>query len=146
MAPENEGPSTPASAPANAAASGQTSGDGAGPAGSTGPNQTSRNGKSQLNAWAEQGADSVVQGVEWLKARTTARAQTALRALLYGLVIIVSVITAIILLIAGFVRLWDVYVPVEPLGQRVWLGYVAFGGLLFLVGAFLLLRKGKDEE
>jgi hypothetical protein len=136
MAPEDNHLST--SAPG-----GQSGGDGAGPAGAA---PTARAGKTQLDLWADQLADYVVQGVGWLKARTTSRAQTVLRAVVYGVVVLVAVIAAFVLLIISLVRIWDVYVPIEPLGRRVWLGYVTFGGLFFIAGAVLLLWKSGDEE
>lgn len=137
MAPENEELST--------SGSGGLSGsdDGVGLPG--GP-QSSRPAKTQLDVWADQLADYVVEGVAWLKARTTVKAQTALRAIVYGVVVIVSVIAAFVLLIISLVRIWDVYVPIEPLGRRVWLGYVTFGGLFFIAGAALLLWKGGEGE
>jgi hypothetical protein len=136
MAPENEELTASGSG-------GQTGGDGVGLPG--GP-QNTRTAKTQLDLWADQLADYVVQGVAWLKARTTVRAQTALRAVVYGVVVIVAVIAAFVLLIISLVRIWDVYVPIEPLGRRVWLGYVTFGGLFFLAGAALLLWKGGEED
>ena len=136
MAPENQDLPTSASGD-------HSSGDGVGLTG--GPPST-RNGKTQLDIWADQLADYVVQGVGWLKARTTTRAQTALRALVYGVVVIVALIAAFVLLIISLVRIWDVYVPIEPLGRRVWLGYVTFGGLFFIAGAVLILWKGGEED
>jgi uncharacterized BrkB/YihY/UPF0761 family membrane protein len=136
MAPENEDLSTSASGD-------HSSGDGAGLPG--GP-QAARPAKTQLDVWADQLADYVVQGVGWLKARTTTRAQTALRAVVYGVVLLVSLFAAFVLLIISLVRIWDVYVPIEPLGRRVWLGYVTFGGLFFIAGAVLLLWKSGDDE
>jgi hypothetical protein len=44
-------------------------------------------------------------------------------------------------LIIALVRIWDVYVPIEPLGRRIWLGYVVFGGLFFIAGLLLLAWK-----
>jgi hypothetical protein len=136
MAPENEDLSTSASG-------GQSSGNGAGV--SPGP-PNSRTTKTQLDVWADQLADYVVQGVGWLKARTTTRAQTALRAIVYGVVVVVAVVAAFVLLVITLVRIWDAYVPIEPLGRRVWLGYVTVGGLFFIVGVFLLVWKGSAEE
>jgi hypothetical protein len=136
MAPENQDLPTSASGD-------HSSGDGVG---LTGGPQSTRNGKTQLDIWADQLADYVVQGVGWLKARTTTRAQTALRALVYGVVVIVALIAAFVLLIISLVRIWDVYVPIEPLGRRVWLGYVTFGGLFFIAGAVLILWKGGAED
>ncbi len=136
MAPENEDLSTSSSG-------GQSGGDGAGAPG--GP-QASGTTKTQLDVWADQLADYVVEGVGWLKARTTTRAQTALRAIVYGVVVVVAVVAAFVLLVITLVRIWDAYVPIEPLGRRVWLGYVTVGGLFFIAGAFLLLWKGSAEE
>jgi hypothetical protein len=136
MAPENEDLSTSASG-------GQSSGNGAGVP--PGP-QAARPTRTQLDVWADQLADYVVQGVGWLKARTTTRAQTALRAIVYGVVVVVAVLSAFVLLVIMLVRIWDAYVPIEPLGRRVWLGYVTVGGLFFIAGAFLLLWKGSAEE
>jgi hypothetical protein len=136
MAPENQDLSASASG-------GQDQGNGAGR-----PNaaQAPRSAQSQLDTWAEQAADYVVQGVGWLKARTTTRAQTALRAVVYGVVVLVAVIAAFVLLVISLVRIWNVYVPIEPLGRRVWLGYVTVGGLFFIAGAFLILWKGGEED
>ena len=136
MAPENEDLLTSVSG-------GESNGD---RAGVPREQQATRTDKTQLDVWADQLADYVVQGVGWLKARTTARAQTALRAVVYGVVVLVSLTAAFVLLIISLVRIWNAYVPIEPLGRRVWLGYVTFGGLFFVVGAFLLLWKGGGEE
>jgi hypothetical protein len=64
-----------------------------------------------------------------------------MRALVYGFVALVALITAAVLAAAGVVRIWDVYVPVHPVGTRVWLGYVVFGGVLFVFGAWLLMPR-----
>ena len=80
MAPENDDLSTPASGD-------HSQGDGVGLAGGQ---PAPRPGKTQLDVWADQLADYVVQGVGWLKARTTTRAQTALRAVVYGVVVVVA--------------------------------------------------------
>jgi hypothetical protein len=83
----------------------------------------------------------VIEGVAWLRAMTTVRALTALRALVYGIVIVVALVAALVFAIIGLVRIWDVYVPIEPLGRRIWLGYVVFGGLFFIAGLLLLAWK-----
>jgi hypothetical protein len=136
MAPENVDLSTPAPG-------GQPQGNGAErPSEAAAP----RTAKNQLDIWADQLADYVVQGVGWLKARTTTKAQTVLRAVVYGVVVLVSVLAAFVLLVISLVRIWNVYVPIEPLGRRVWLGYVTVGGLFFIAGAFLLLWRGSEED
>jgi hypothetical protein len=99
--------------------------------------------------WADELSDRVIDGVDWVKDRTTLRALTALRAVVYGLVVLVAAVTALLFLVIGLVRLWDVYLPLGPVGRRVWLGYVVLGGLLSLAGAWLLLRghaKSREQE
>jgi hypothetical protein len=94
-------------------------------------------------------SDRVIDGVAWVKARTTVRALTALRAVVYGLVVVVALVTALVLLALGLIRMWDAYLPLSPLGRRVWLGYIVLGGAAFLAGAALLVRKkagGHDTQ
>jgi hypothetical protein len=117
----------------------QDAGPSAGP-----PNPTSTPG-AQVKAWADQLSDYVVEGVGWLKARTTVPVMTVLRVLVYGLVVVVALAVAVVLGIIGLVRIWDAYVPLSPEGRRVWLGYVVLGGLLFAAGAVLLARRRTDK-
>src|ERR1700733_14739138 len=91
----------------------------------------------QLKAWADEVSDYVVEGVGWLKAHTTVPVMTVLRVLVYGLVVAVALVVALVLGVIGLVRMWDAYVPLSPEGRRVWLGYVVLGGLLFAAGVVL---------
>jgi hypothetical protein len=104
--------------------------------------------KTQVGAWADELSSYVIDGVAWLRAMTTVRALTALRALVYGIVVIVALVAALLFITISLVRIWDVYVPIEPLGRRIWLGYVVFGGLYFIAGLFLVTwkRSGGPEE
>jgi len=108
------------------------------------PNPTSALGP-QVKAWADELSDYVVEGVGWLKARTTVPVMTVLRALVYGLVVAVALLVAMVLGVIGLVRMWDAYVPLSPEGRRVWLGYVVLGGLLFAVGVVLLAWRRTDK-
>ena len=91
--------------------------------------------------WADELSERVIGGVDWLSSRTTVPVVKVLRALVYGVVVLVALLTAVLLIAIGVVRIWDAYVPVHPLGRRVWLGYVVLGGPLFLGGSFLLARR-----
>lgn len=95
----------------------------------------------QVAGWADQLSGRVIEGVGWLKARTTVPVVKVLRAIIYGLVVLVAAVTALVLALLGVVRMWDAYVPVHPLDRRVWLGYVVLGSLLFLAGGALLARR-----
>jgi hypothetical protein len=111
-----------------------------------GPANATSTPRPQLKAWADELSDYVVDGVGWLKARTTVPVMTVLRVLVYGLVVAVALLVAIILGVIGLVRIWDAYVPLSPEGRRVWLGYVVLGGLLFAAGVVLLARRRADKR
>lgn len=95
----------------------------------------------QVSAWAGDLSDRLVDGVGWVKARTTVPVVKILRAVVYGLVILIAALTAVVLTAIGLVRIWDAYLPVHPLGRRVWLGYVVLGGLLSVAGGVLMARR-----
>jgi hypothetical protein len=101
---------------------------------------------SQVKAWADDLSDYVVDGVGWLKARTTVPVMTVLRVLVYGLIVAVALLTAMVLGLIALVRMWDAYVPISPEGRRVWLGYVVLGGVFFVGGAVLLARRRTDKS
>jgi hypothetical protein len=91
--------------------------------------------------WATEVTERVISGVDKLKGRTTRPLVTALRALVYGIVVLVALVAALIFAVIALVRIWDAYLPFSPLGRRVWIGYVAIGGVSFLSGALLLARR-----
>jgi hypothetical protein len=96
--------------------------------------------------WATEVTERVISGVDKLKGRTTRPVVTALRAIVYGIVVLVALLAALIFAVIGVVRIWDAYLPLSPLGRRVWIGYVAIGAVLFLSGAVLLARRrGKSS-
>jgi len=97
------------------------------------------------SALAGRFSDTVLDAVAWVRARTTLRVLSALRALVYGAVAVAALLTAVALGLIGVVRMWDVYLPLQPVGRRVWLGYVVLGGALFLAGALLLARRTKRK-
>lgn len=89
-------------------------------------------------AWAATLSGLVIDTVDSVKTKATVKAVTALRLVVYGVVVLAAVVTALLLLLVGVVRIWDVYVPLAPVGRRVWLGYVVLGGVFFAVGTWLL--------
>lgn len=96
--------------------------------------------------WATSLSDLVINAVDRVKAKGTLRALTLLRLVVYGVVILATLVTALVLGLIGVVRIWDVYVPLSPVGRRVWLGYVVLGGALFLAGAWLLTSSRAKAE
>lgn len=99
----------------------------------------------QVKAWADELSDYVVEGVGWLKACTTVPVMTVLRVVVYGLVVAVALLVALVLGVIGLERMWDAYIPLSPEGRRVWLGYVVLGGLLFVAGIVLLARRRTNK-
>lgn len=91
--------------------------------------------------WATEVTERVISGIERLKGRTTRPVVTALRAVVYGIVVLVALACALVFAVIGVVRIWDAYLPIAPLGRRVWIGYVAVGALVFVSGAALLARR-----
>lgn len=89
-------------------------------------------------AWAATLSGLVIDTVDSVKTKATVKAVTALRLVVYGVVVLAAVVSALLLLLVGVVRIWDVYVPLAPVGRRVWLGYVVLGGVFFAVGTWLL--------
>ena len=96
--------------------------------------------------WAGELSERVIDTVARVRSRTTVKVVTGLRLLVYGFAVIVSLVTAAVLATLGVVRIWDAYVPVHPLGRRVWLGYVVIGGALFLVGALVMSRRRASRQ
>jgi hypothetical protein len=123
------------------------------PAGSSGPagapgssSQDQQSASAHASALAGELSERVIDGVAWVRVRTTVRVLTVMRAVVYGMVALVALLTAAVLFTVGVVRIWDAYVPVHPVGTRVWLGYVVFGGLLFLAGGLLIGQRRARRE
>lgn len=97
--------------------------------------------------WAETLSNLVVGTVDKVKLRATVKVVTVLRVLVYGVVILTALFSALVLGLVGLLRMWDVYAPFNPVGRRVWVGYVVLGGLLLMAGGWLLAssRKPKPE-
>jgi hypothetical protein len=102
--------------------------------------------KTQMAVWADELSGYAINGVAWLKARTTVRVLTVLRAVVYALIILVALVAAMVFFVIGLTRLWDVYVPIEPLGRRVYLSYIVVGGLFFIAGVVLLVWKRRSDD
>jgi hypothetical protein len=80
--------------------------------------------------WPAQAADQVVNVVDTVRQKTTGPALTVARAVVYGFLILIAGIAALVLLIAAIVRFGAYWVP-------VWSVYLGLGTFLVLVGAVL---------
>ena len=95
--------------------------------------------------WTTEAADRIESIVTTVRDKTTRPIQKLAAVLVYGLVAAVVGIAALILLIAGLLRL-HVYLPYHPEGRRVWTAYMALGAIFCLGGAFSWRsRRAKAE-
>lgn len=94
--------------------------------------------------WAAKQTDRVVDLVDKVKAQTTDRAVTILRAVVFGLVIVVLGIAALTMLLVASVRMADAYLPIGAgVGDATWAAHGFVGLLLSIlgIGAWLSRRS-----
>jgi hypothetical protein len=84
--------------------------------------------------WPAQAADSIVDVVGTVRQKTTGPALTATRGVVYGLLIVIVAIMAVVLLIVGLVRLAHNWVD-------VWLAYVVLGAVFAIVGGLMWRQR-----
>lgn len=85
--------------------------------------------------WSEEKADQLVDLIDTVKGRTTDNVVLVARGLVYGLVIAVLGVAAVIILITVLVRLADAYLPIgSGVGDAVWAAHAFIGGLLSVLG------------
>ena len=81
--------------------------------------------------WATQAADALEHAVAAVRDKTVVPAQKATRAIVFGLLAMFFVATALTLLVIGGFR------GLVILTDEVWLAYVIVGGILVLAGGLL---------
>jgi hypothetical protein len=99
--------------------------------------------------WTEQATDTVESLVLSVKEKTTVL-RTIARGIVYGLVITVAAILAMVMVIAGAVRIADVWL----LGwagrvnghHRLWIAYLVLGMIFTLAGLFCWSRRTVKEH
>jgi hypothetical protein len=55
-------------------------------------------------------------------------------------------IVALVLVIDVLVRIIDAYLPFDPYGRRVWVGYAALGAIFWLAGAFCWSKRSRKPQ
>ena len=86
--------------------------------------------------WPAKAADQVVNLVDQIRDKTTGPAIRAARAMVFGMLVTILGLTALVLLVIGLVRFVDVYVP-----GGVWVAHLIVGLLFVLVGWFLWTKR-----
>jgi len=91
--------------------------------------------------WPSQAADTIVDLVDQVRAKTTGPAITAARALVFGLIVAVLAVIVGVLALVFLVRLTTEVLEVIWDGAGVWLTYLLYGALFTAVGAFVFRRR-----
>ncbi|HLH46027.1 MAG TPA: hypothetical protein VKV25_02640 [Acidimicrobiales bacterium] len=91
--------------------------------------------------WPDHVAGRIESVVETVRDKTTVPATKAARAVVFGLLVAVGGIVALILVVIALVRLIDVYLPISPYGRRVWVVYAGLGAIFLLAGVFCWGRR-----
>ena len=86
--------------------------------------------------WGAQATDRFVTLVDDVKAKTTGPLLKVIRALVYGVIILVVGLAAVVLLVVGLVRLVEVYLPGE-----IWATYLLLGVVFVLAGMFAWSKR-----
>lgn len=89
--------------------------------------------------WPQQATATIVNLVDNVKHKTTEPATKAVRGLVYGIVIVLLGVPAVIMLLVGIVHLLN-QISTDVLGLGVWLVYLVLG-LIFTLAGLLLWRK-----
>lgn len=88
--------------------------------------------------WPQQATETIVGLVDNVKHKTTQPATKAVRAIVYGIVILILGVPAVIMLLIGIVHLFSQ--AANSAGLGVWLVYLVLGLILTIAG-WVLWRK-----
>lgn len=93
---------------------------------------------SSSSDWTTQAIDTLQSVIDAIKSKTSNPLLKIARALIYALLALGLVITFLLMVTIGFVRLADGYLP----GQ-VWAVYLPLGGIFFLAGLLAWTKRAK---
>jgi len=104
----------------------------------TAPSQTSP--PSPGEDWPVQVADRIEAVVESVRGETTVPITKVVRAVVFGLIVAVAGIIALVMTIILVIRL-HVYLPFHPAYRRLWTSYAVLGAIFVLLGMFLWRKR-----
>jgi len=99
--------------------------------------------------WATNLADTVERYVSMVRDRTTAKVVLLVRALVFGIIILMALVATIVLSIILATKLMQRIVNVAlrvDHDSSVWVSYAIVGGLFTLLGFVLLRMRAPKEE
>jgi hypothetical protein len=91
-----------------------------------------------MSDWTTEAVDNIESVVGAVRDKTVRPAQSATRAVVFGLLTTFFILTALTLFSIGAFRALDVYLP-----TGVWATYLVFGGIFVLIGTFCWARRAK---
>jgi hypothetical protein len=120
--------------------------DPAGAARPSTPTRTATTPSGPERDWTYQVTDRVESVVGSVRDKTTVPITKIARVVVFGLVAAVVAVIALVLVVVAVVRIIDVYLPFDPYGRRVWVGYAALGAIFLLAGAFCWSKRTKKTQ
>lgn len=87
--------------------------------------------------WSGRTADTIESVVGTIREKTVGPLVKATRAVVYGILALVALITIGILSTVALIRILDVY----AFGGRVWISYFLIGGILTVLGLLLWTKR-----
>lgn len=87
--------------------------------------------------WPAEVAARIESVVGTVRDKTTVPAILAAEGIVYGVMLAVLGAAMFILFVVALVRLVDVYLPVDPVGRRVWIVDAGASAILLALGTFL---------
>ena len=97
--------------------------------------------------WAARQTDRVIDVIDKVKAQTTDRAVTVLRAIVFGVVIAVLGVAAATIFLVAVVRMADAYLPIGAgVGDATWAAHLFAGSLLSILGLGAWLSRRSSSR
>lgn len=91
--------------------------------------------------WPAEVAERIETVVGAVRNKTTVPAILAAEGVVYGVMLAVLGAAMFTLFIVALIRLVDVYLPVDPVGRRVWIVDAGASAILLILGTFLWRKR-----
>ncbi len=91
--------------------------------------------------WTAEVAARIETAVSTVRDKTTVPAILAAESVVYGVMIAVLGAAMFILFMIALIRLVEVYLPIDPIGRRVWITEAGAAAILLVLGMFLWRKR-----
>jgi hypothetical protein len=96
--------------------------------------------------WTFEVTDRVESIVGTVREKTTVPITKVARGVVFGLLAATLGLAALVLVVVALLRVIDVYLPFDPYGRRVWVGYAALGAIFVIAGAFCWTKRTTSKS